>query len=67
MTKVDRDKWPLALRMLTDALQMLDESGAPLEIGAEIDLAIHRLQAAVDRKGAEPLRSVTQTPARSNN
>lgn len=67
MTKVDRDKWPLALGLLTDALQLLDESNAPLEIGAEIDLAIHRLRAAIEGKGAKPLRSVPQTSACSNN
>jgi hypothetical protein len=32
---------------MTEALALLDESNAPLEIGAELDLAIHRLQNAL--------------------
>jgi hypothetical protein len=49
-----RNKWTLALRRLTEALQLLDESNAPPEIGAELDLAIHRLQDAIRSAGASP-------------
>lgn len=43
----NRSKWSLALERMTEALALLDESNAPLEIGAELDLAIHRLQNAL--------------------
>jgi len=51
-------RWALALRQLTDALRLLDESNAPPEIGAEVDLAIHRLQNAIRSARVPP-------PARS--
>ena len=64
---VDRDKWLLALRQLADALKLLDESNAPLEIGAAIDLAIHRLQAVVESTDSDRLGSATPRRASSNN
>jgi len=33
------------------ALALLDESGAPADIGAELDLAINRLSQAIAREG----------------
>jgi hypothetical protein len=53
-SKFGESKWTLALRQLTEALELLDESHAPPEIGAELDLAIHRLQEAIGRAGASP-------------
>ena len=47
-------KWALALRRLTEALRLLDESNAPPEIGAQLDLAIHRLQIAIRDADASP-------------
>jgi hypothetical protein len=47
-------KWTLALRQLIEALQLLDESNAPPEIGAGLDLAIHRLQEAIRSVGGSP-------------
>ena len=41
----------LALGQLTEALRLLDESKAPPEIGAELDLAIHRLENAIRGAG----------------
>lgn len=67
MTMVDRDSWLLALRQLTDTLKLLDESNAPLEVGAQIDLAIHRLRAAAESRNAPHLRAVAPTSACSNN
>ena len=66
MSKADRDKWSLALRQLVDTLKLLDESNAPLEIGAEIDFAIHRLRAAIEGKRTGLARSVTRPSACSN-
>ena len=50
----------LALRQLTEALRLLDESNAPPEIGAGLDLAIHRLQNAIRSAKVPP-----QAPSRS--
>lgn len=50
----------MALGQLTEALRLLDESKAPPEIGAELDLAIHRLQNAIRDAGMPP-----QAPPRS--
>jgi hypothetical protein len=48
-TSEDSGKWLLALQRLTQALELLDEGNAPPEIGAELDLTIHRLRAAIER------------------
>jgi hypothetical protein len=45
----DTDKWLLALQRLTEALKLLDEGNAPPEIGAELDLTMHRLRTAIER------------------
>ena len=50
-------KWALALGQLIEALRLLDESNAPPEIGAQLDLAIHRLQIAIRGAGARPSAS----------
>ena len=64
---VDRDKWSLALRQLSDTLKLLDESNAPLEIGAEIDFAIHRLRAALESSTSAAAGPATTSSACSNN
>lgn len=35
-------------RLLASALQLLDEAGAPAEIGAHLDLALHRLDELIE-------------------
>lgn len=35
-------------RLLASALQMLDESGVPAEIGAHLDLALNRLDELIE-------------------
>jgi len=45
----ERGKWLVVLRQLTEALKLLDESNAPPEVGAELDLAIHHLRRAIER------------------
>ena len=42
------DKWSLALRHLDEALKLLDEGDAPPEVGADLDMAIHRLRSAIE-------------------
>jgi hypothetical protein len=44
-------KWPQALEHLSEALKILDESDAPPEIGADLDLVIHRLRSAMGGGG----------------
>lgn len=36
-----------ALTRMTTALELLDDSGAPADIAAHLDLAVHRLQEAL--------------------
>jgi len=38
-----RDALERARDMMASALKLLDESGAPIEIGAHLDLAVHLL------------------------
>lgn len=35
-------------RLLASALQLLDEAGAPADIGAHLDLALHRLDELIE-------------------
>jgi hypothetical protein len=51
---VNSDKWSLALQHLDEALRLLDEGDAPAEVGADLDMAIHRLRSAID--GAAQVR-----------
>ena len=44
-----------ALDHLESSLQLLDEADAPAEIGAHVDLAIHRLRAALESSAATDL------------
>lgn len=44
-------RWALALDRMHEALAILDESDAPAEVGAELDLAINRLADAIARDG----------------
>lgn len=44
----ERDVWSLALVRMTDALDLLDQSCAPPEVGADLDLAIQRLRSAIE-------------------
>ena len=45
----DYAKWSQALHRLTEALSLLDEGDAPPELGAQLDLIIHRLKSAIER------------------
>lgn len=38
-----------AKTLMEDALQLLDDCGAPADIGAHLDLAIHRLSQLLDQ------------------
>jgi len=40
--------WSRALDRMNEALALLGQSNAPPEIGAELDLAINRLQNAIE-------------------
>lgn len=44
------EKWLRALEQLTATLALLDESSAPPEVGAELDMAIYRLQCALEHR-----------------
>ena len=44
---MDTEKLLLALDHLSTGLRLLDESDAPAQIGAYVDLAIHQLQETV--------------------
>jgi hypothetical protein len=48
-TPDSRSLWSLALDRMSEALALLDRSNAPPEIGAELDLALNRLQDVIDR------------------
>lgn len=41
-------QWRSALNRLEEALHILDESGAPPQVGAWLDLAIHRLREVIE-------------------
>jgi hypothetical protein len=41
-------KWTEALEYVRRALQILDENGAPADVGAHLDLARHRLSEAIE-------------------
>lgn len=47
-------KWLKALRLLREALELLDESDAPPDVGARLDSAIHWLEAAVHKSVQRP-------------
>ena len=40
-----------ALRKMREALDLLDESGAPADVGAHLDMAISRLQKVIEPDG----------------
>ena len=47
-------KWRLALSRIEEALRLLDESGAPEYIGAQLDLAMHQLKETIEKsQGAD--------------
>lgn len=48
-TSADHEKWSVAVRQLGEALRLLDESNAPPEVGADLSMAIDRLQKAIQR------------------
>lgn len=50
-------KWNLALQRMQSALDTLDESAAPAEIGSHLDLAICRLE---DALGCNPADNTIQ-------
>jgi hypothetical protein len=41
-------QWNAALKLLQQALEILDESEGPPHVGAMVDLAINRLQEAIN-------------------
>lgn len=43
-----RAQWSVALRQLTEAMRLLDESNAPPELGARLDEVIQRLRHAIE-------------------
>jgi hypothetical protein len=45
----DQARWAAALRLLQEALNVLDDSDAPPEIGAQLSMAINRLERAIHR------------------
>ena len=45
-----------ALRLLEEALDLLDQSDSSEEIGAHVDLAVHRLRAVLAKEGPIPPR-----------
>lgn len=44
------EQMQLALKIMQDALLLLDSAGAPPDIGAHLDLAIVRLKESISRK-----------------
>ena len=48
---IDDDPLGHALRLMKDALHLLDEADAAPDVGAHLDLAIHRLDAALSSQG----------------
>ena len=46
-------KWSEALRQMRSALDALDDSGAPGDIGSHLDLAICRLEDAIGFSGED--------------
>ena len=44
--------WALALQQMMAALELLDKSDAPPEVGANLDLAIYRLREALRVSGS---------------
>jgi hypothetical protein len=50
-------KWNAALKHMQSALDMLDDSGAPGDIGSHLDLAICRLE---DALGCDPADNTIQ-------
>ena len=46
--------WLTALRLLREALELLDRSHAPAEIGAQLDQTIHRLETAIHQSIRRP-------------
>lgn len=49
----------LALELMTDALVALDETELPADVGAHLDLAIHRLRQHLDQDRTMPLRAAS--------
>lgn len=47
-----RNEGATALRLLEDALEVLDRMDSPAEIGAHVDLAIQRLREVLSQAGA---------------
>lgn len=56
------DKITAALGLMVTSLQLLDEAEAPADVGAHLDLAIHRLRALI----AERVHSAHSVQADSN-
>ena len=55
---MDTEQLLLALEHLRTALRLLDQSGAPAQIGAHVDLAIHQLQDALGIDGTQVAQTI---------
>ena len=49
----------LALELMTEALLVLDETALPADVGAHLDLAIHRLRQHLDQGRTMALRAAS--------
>ena len=45
-----------ALTQLKSALKLIDESGAPLHIGAQLEFVIHQVEESIERDAASVVR-----------
>lgn len=48
-------KWTSALKQMSNALNLLDDSDAPRDVGAHLDLAIVRLTDEIEKIVGKPL------------
>lgn len=53
----------LALEHLSTALRLLDEIGAPAQIGAHVDLAVHQLEELLATEGSPIQHQAIETKA----
>jgi hypothetical protein len=49
----DKAGWVSALSRMQEALRLLDESDAPAQVGAQLDLAIQQLKDEIGQAGGE--------------
>lgn len=51
------DAWKEALALMRTALELLDETDAPLHIGAQLEFTISRLEDTIGEEGARSYSS----------